>query len=220
MEKLIEEVELREGWYWPRTDQSCWAFMQTYPKLPQEVAEFVTNKRVVVQAGGNCGFYPKQYADLFDTVYTFEPEWLNFYCLNLNVPESNVIKNQACLGNAHQLVNLAIKPKNRGKNFVKGPGNYPTYKIDDLNLDVCDLIHLDIEGYEYYALQGAEETIKRCKPVIVIEMWDKLDNRFEENINEKTNALLTSLGYSYLQTLHESDKVYLPNENIHNQTEE
>lgn len=220
MEKLIDEVELREGWYWPRTDQSCWAFMQAYPKLPQEVAEFVTNKRVVVQAGGNCGFYPKQYADLFDTVYTFEPEWLNFYCLNLNVPESNVIKNQSCLGNTHQLVNLAIKPKNRGKNYVKGRGNYPTYRIDDLNLEVCDLIHLDIEGYEYYALQGAEETIKRCKPVIVIEMWDKLDNRFEENINEKTNALLTSLGYSYLQTLHESDKVYLPNEIIHNQTKE
>lgn len=216
MENIIQDVEIRNGWYWPKTDVSCWAFMQRYPDLPQTIAEFVLQKRVVVQAGGNCGFYPKQYAKLFDTVYTFEPEWLNFYCLNLNVPESNVIKNQSCLGNSHQLVNLAIKEKNRGKNYVKGVGNYPTYKIDDLNLTICDLIHLDIEGFEYYALQGASETITRCRPVIVVEMWDQLSNRFEEDINAKTENLLTSFGYSYSQTLHDSDKVYFPNEIIHN----
>jgi FkbM family methyltransferase len=217
--ELINDVELRDGWVWPRTDVSCWAFMQRYPVLPRTITELVPHKRVVVQAGGNCGFYPKQYAELFDTVYTFEPDWLNFYCLNLNVPESNVVKNQSCLGNHHQLVNLHIKEKNRGKNYVAGVGRYPTYCIDDLDLAVCDLIHLDIEGYEYYALQGAAQTIAACRPVIVIEMWDQLDNRFEENINAKTEELLLGHNYTYLKTLHESDKVYIPNEILHNQTE-
>lgn len=217
---MRDEIEIRDGWYWPKTDISCWKFMQAYPTLPTIITKLVPNKRVVVQAGGNCGFYPKQYASLFETVYTFEPEWLNFYCLNLNVDEPNVIKNQSCLGNTRGLVNLAIKEKNRGKNYVNGPGICPTYRIDDLTLEVCDLIHLDIEGYEYYALQGAIETIARCKPVIVIEMWDKLANRFEENINEKTEELLTGLGYVYSQTLYDSDKVYIPNENIHNPIKE
>jgi FkbM family methyltransferase len=216
--EIINEVEIRQGWAWPKTDISCWAFMQRYPVLPQTISELVPQKRVVVQAGGNCGFYPKQYAALFNTVYTFEPDWLNFYCLNINVPESNVVKNQSCLGNSHQLVDLRIKEKNRGKNYVAGTGRYPTYRIDDLNLDVCDLIHLDIEGYEYYALQGATETISKCKSVIVIEMWDQLSGRFEDDINAKTELLLSSLGYTYLQTFHESDKVYIPNENLHNQT--
>jgi FkbM family methyltransferase len=217
--ELINDVELRDGWVWPKTDVSCWAFMQRYPVLPQTITELVPQQRVVIQAGGNCGFYPKQYAELFDTVYTFEPDWLNFYCLNLNVPNANVVKNQSCLGHCHQLVDLRIKEKNRGKNYVAGVGRYPTYCIDDLALAVCDLIHLDIEGYEYYALQGAARTIAACRPVIVIEMWNQLDNRFEENINAKTEEFLLGHNYTYLKTLHESDKVYIPNEILHNQTE-
>jgi len=216
---VINEVELREGWVWPKTDVSCWKFIQQYPDLPQTISALVKNKQVVVQAGGNCGFYPKQYAKLFKTVYTFEPEWLNFYCLSLNVNEPNVIKNQSCLGNTHGLVDLTVKEKNRGKNYVSGPGICPTYRIDDLNLPVCDLIHLDIEGYEYYALQGAEQTIARCRPVIVIEMWDTLSDRFETNINQKTENLLINSNYTYLKTLCDSDKVYVPNENIYNTTE-
>jgi FkbM family methyltransferase len=207
---MIEEIEIRDGWYWPKTDRNCWKFMLAHPNLPSEISTLVNDRRVVVQAGGNCGYYPKQYASLFQTVYTFEPEWLNFYCLNLNVPESNVVKNQACLGDTHSLVNLAIKEKNRGKNFVNGVGIYPTYKIDDLNLETCNLIHLDIEGYELFALRGAAKTIKKCRPVIVIEMWDQLSNRFGENINEQTVEFLDSLGYAFLKTLHDSDKIFLP----------
>jgi hypothetical protein len=50
-----------------------------------------------------------------------------------------------------------------------GTGTIPTFKIDDLNLSVCDLIHLDIEGFEGFAIQGALETINRCKPIIALE---------------------------------------------------
>ena len=28
---------------------------------------------------------------------------------------------------------------------------------------------MDCEGYEYRILQGAEQTIKRCRPVVVVE---------------------------------------------------
>jgi len=41
--------------------------------------------------------------------------------------------------------------------------------IDSLNLEKCDLIHLDIEGYEGKALLGAANTIQKFKPVIIIE---------------------------------------------------
>ena len=88
-------------------------------------------------------------------------QYFLFYCLNLNVTSPNVFKYQSCLGNSRDLVALKIKAKNRGKNFVNGSGVIPTLLIDDLNLEVCDLIHLDIEGYELFALQGAIKTIKK-----------------------------------------------------------
>jgi FkbM family methyltransferase len=189
--------------------------MQAYPNLPFEIAEYVSQKRVMVQAGGNCGFYPKKYASIFQQVYTFEPEWLNFYCLNRNVAEPNVIKLQACLGDSPKLVDLSVNEKNRGKTHISGAGKYPVFLIDNLGLNICDLIHLDIEGYEYFALLGAVNTIKRCLPIIVVEMWDQLDNRFGENINQKTEILLDSLGYKFVKTLYESDKIFV-HESIYN----
>jgi FkbM family methyltransferase len=208
---MISHVEQRDGWWWPISDQRCWDYMVSHPDVPQKVASVVKekNRKVIVQAGGNCGYYPKQYANLFETVYTFEPDWLNFYCLNLNVPNANVIKNQSCLGNEHKLVSLNIKEINRGKNYINGQGIYPVYRIDDLQLESCSAIQLDIEGFEYYALLGAVDTIKKFKPVIVLEMWDQLDSRYEKNLNQKTITFLSDLGYSHIDTIYESDKVFV-----------
>jgi len=163
---MIDDVELRDKFWWPKSDKRCWQYMLDHPDVPEKVAQYVKkkNRKTIIQAGGNAGFYPKQYASLFETVYTFEPDWLNFYCLNLNVPYENVIKIQSCLGNKHELVSLKIKEVNRGKNFVAGEGKYPIYMIDNLNLNDCSAIQLDIEGYEYYALLGGEKTILKYKP--------------------------------------------------------
>jgi len=207
---MIAQVETRNGWWWPTTDQRCWEYMLAHPDVPEKISQFLNDRprRVVVQAGGNCGYYPKQYAKLFDQVYTFEPDWLNFYCLNLNVPEHNVVKIQGCVGHQHQTVGLKIKEINRGKNFVAGSGTYPVFCIDDLALSVCDLIQLDIEGYEYYALLGAKTTIEQHRPLIAVEVWDKLTDRFEGNINQQLETFLSSLGYTCVATLYDSDRIY------------
>lgn len=212
MEDFQAYIENRDGWWWPAHDKGCWNYMNMYPNLPTEISEYVPEKNVVVQAGGNCGFYPKQYAKLFKTVYTFEPEWLNFHCLSRNVTERNVIKSQSCLGDKPGLVYMNVNYKNVGKTHVDGPGTVPVSLIDNLALTECNLIHLDIEGYEYFALLGAINTIKSFRPVIVIEMWDSLDNRFGESINQQTTDLMSELNYRLVTTLHGSDKVYVPNE--------
>lgn len=217
MTNVLDLIEIRDGWVWPKIDVNCWEYMKRYPNLPDDISKFVKNKNVVVQAGGNCGVYPKQYANLFKRVYTFEPEWLNFYCLNQNVSEGNVIKIQSCLGDKPKMVSLAVNKRNRGKTHIKGTGQYPVFQIDSLGLDACDLIHLDIEGYEYFALLGASSTIEKYKPVVVVEMWDELNDRFGENLNLKTTTFLEDLGYSHITTLANSDKVFI-HESIHNQT--
>jgi FkbM family methyltransferase len=211
-------VELRDGWCWPQQDVNTWNFLNQHFDLPKKISRYVPTPTVVVQAGGNCGLYPKQYAEIFDTVYTFEPDWLNFYCLVRNCPDQNIVKAQACLGAEPGMVNLAVKHWSRGKSFVRGSGQYPVYQIDSLGLNNCDLIHLDIEGYEYFALQGAVNTIQKFQPVIVIEMWDQLDNRFGININNQTHELLLSLGYTYVTTLEDSDKIYIHESKNNNPT--
>jgi FkbM family methyltransferase len=43
-------------------------------------------------------------------------------------------------------------------------------RIDSLNLQRVDLIKIDVEGMEIDVLLGAQETIKRCKPIMTIEI--------------------------------------------------
>jgi FkbM family methyltransferase len=179
---MESRVTLYKGMYWLRDDgdgvteeyaavnSSCHELLTVFPDVPKKIAEFVSFKGVVVQAGGNNGLYAKQYAELFDTVYTFEPIPELFYCLNRNLTSDNVFKFQACLGNTHSLVGLGRKLNNNGgSSNICGGGNTPTMRIDDLGLSRCDLIHLDIEGFEMFALDGGRITIERCKPVIVLE---------------------------------------------------
>lgn len=42
-------------------------------------------------------------------------------------------------------------------------------KLDEFNLPRCDLIKLDVEGMEMEALEGAQQTIERTHPIMLIE---------------------------------------------------
>lgn len=56
--------------------------------------------------------------------------------------------------------------------IISEDGNIPVKKLDDIipEDENITLIKLDIEGYEKNALIGAEQIIKRCKPIIIAEM--------------------------------------------------
>ena len=203
-----------EGWLWPKEDgngnyegpSSCWHYMKSHNNTPQLISNHVKEKKVVVQAGGNAGYYVKQYAKIFECVYTFEPDPVNFYCLNANVTDSNVIKFQSCLGNAKSCVGLNKTTPDTGSTHVSGIGFLPIIKIDELNLDFCNLIHLDIEGYELFALEGAKETIEKFKPVIALEYHDAWAKRYGTTFKQ-IEDFLKDLNYAFIE-LAQGDRIY------------
>lgn len=195
-------IEQRQGWWWPKNDGLEKRLLK-YADLPQQIKKYVNSFDTAVQAGGNTGFYTAQYAAMFDTVYTFEPDYLNFQCMSMNLTEQNIIKLQACVGDTHGLVGLNIVDRNRGENSVNGTGIYPMLTIDDLSLNSCNLIHLDIEGYELYAIKGAVNTIVKYKPTVVLEVWDHSDTQIQ------LEQLLAELDYKMVDILGGSDRVYI-----------
>lgn len=169
--KRIEDIE---GLWWPVTDHGSWdgPEMDWRTNHVHKILGACDRMRVAVQAGGNMGLYPKLLARRFDWVYTFEPFPLSFVCLSRNVTEDNVFKVNAALSDRHGLVSIPMEHhENYGMNSVafEVPGRIPSFRIDDLALDECDLIWLDTESTENTIIEGAWETIERFKPVIATE---------------------------------------------------
>jgi FkbM family methyltransferase len=198
-------------WIWPANDENSWNGQNECQDLPLHVLPYVKNKNVMIQAGGNCGFMLSKFVDHFKTIYTFEPDPVNFYCLNQNVTQDNVIKMQCCLGSDNNPVKVQqlVRPgrlHDIGGVHIAGYGYTPSITIDGLNLPECDLIQLDIEGFELNALLGGLETIKKYKPVLCIEFCEKWLNRYDSS-SEKIEKLLEELGYQH-RTSHGVDRIY------------
>jgi FkbM family methyltransferase len=206
MINLTEKIEERGEWWWPTHDKGCWDYMHSHADVPQKLAKHVKERGVVVQAGGNVGFYIRQYAELFDTVYTFEPDPLCFLSLCLNCDTPNVVKFQACVGDRPGFHSLGHWASDVGATHIAGKGILPTMRIDDLGLEKCDLIQLDTEGFEYYGLVGAIETIKKFKPVLSIEWWEEWATRYGVTL-KMIEDLILPLGYE-LVAEYWSDRVY------------
>jgi FkbM family methyltransferase len=197
-------------WLWPADEFIAWRYLHKGSwDLPARISNICKDRSLVIQAGGNGGLYPKQYSQLFDTVLTFEPDYRNFTCLSYNVPELNVFKFQAFLGNESKFLNFGYNPRweneNRGAMKVQPSGNkVPQLTIDSLDVNPS-LIHLDIEGYEGFAIEGAEKTIKRSRPIIVLETNGSGDEYGWPQ--EKIDSLILSWGYKILVDWGH-DKVY------------
>jgi hypothetical protein len=89
------------------------------------------------------------------------------------------------------MVGMVKHHNNSGAHYVDGDGPIPMQTIDSLNLDALDFLMLDIEGYEYDALQGGIGTITAFNPVIVVE---EKHYRGTSKFGD-TQKLLESIGY-------------------------
>jgi FkbM family methyltransferase len=155
----------------------------------------LNGKRTCIQAGGAIGIWPMRLAQYFDNVYTFEPEPINYECLIHNTAGiENIYCENAALGNENKKIKMFLPSIGHcGAWIVQDNGPTPMLRIDELDLKDVDLIYLDIEGYEYYALEGAAETIRKYKPVIGLE--DKGLNRHFDERQHSVKLLEKEFGY-------------------------
>lgn len=165
------EIENIGGMAWPfeGSNKTYQYMMATLPDVDRLMG-MVPKKGTAVQAGGNVGLWPLKMAQEFETVHTFEPDAINYKCLLTNCHgKENIHAHRAALGSSEGTTGLVRVNDNHGANHLGGEGDIRVMTIDSLNLEACDLIQLDIEGYELAALQGAWQTIEKFHPVICVE---------------------------------------------------
>lgn len=140
-----------------------------YHKL-EKALQFVKQFRAAVDIGAHCGLWSMHLAKRFQFVHAFEPVDEHRLCFAKNVPaRDGVFLYAMALGERDASVSIHTAPTSSGDSWVKGEGDIPLRRLDDFDLPNIDFMKLDCEGYELFALRGAEETLKRCQPCVIVE---------------------------------------------------
>ena len=140
----------------------------TYQHAKQVAAlSFVKNWRCAVDIGGHVGFWSRHLVKRFERVHAFEPVEAHRECFVLNVDGATL--HPVALGAAPGMISMWTEDGSSGNSIVKGSGDIEMRTLDSYGLEDVDFIKIDCEGYELFVLQGAVETLRRCRPTICVE---------------------------------------------------
>jgi FkbM family methyltransferase len=170
-------VQLVDGFYIPDGDLPKHHVAESVVRhdaiLNQKVLEYTKAKRHMVDVGGNVGRWSVDFAKHFATVSAFEPAPYHIECFEKNCASySNIKLYPYGLSNTNKKGNLEVAVEQHlGSTRVipSENGNIELKTLDEHDFEDVDVLKVDVEGLEIDVLQGAEKTIAKCKPIIVIE---------------------------------------------------
>ena len=142
---------------------------------------YVRQYRHAVDIGGNIGLWTRVMAACFDRVTAFEPNPEVWEAFKLNNPaamgpgatgtNSGIRLYAFALGAEPAMLTLNTKLRSTGFTKVDAAGDLIVEQrtLDSFGLTEVDLIKIDVEGWEHNVVKGGIETIRRCKPVMIVE---------------------------------------------------
>ena len=206
------------------------------------MAGFISRSKTFLDIGSHIGS-SALLAKCFNkdiSILCFEPQLEMYKLLNKNIQQNNFenIKTYNCsVGDSIRkditISNVIHDGANSGElydyNGVKeynfggvslGEGEEQTEMItvDSLNLESCDFMKIDVEGYEFFVLTGAMNTIKKFMPTIFFEhsehpseivkpsdymmsICSKDSKEIFDHLGGNIFNLLMSFGYNYFRRL-------------------
>lgn len=153
--------------------------------------------------GGNIGNHALFFARHFRQVHSFEPNPATYALLWFNSRwMSNVLTHALGLGDERGSFDLFEDTENLGGSSMREDlgAAQPAVRIqverlDDLSVDTEDLcfVKIDVEGFEPRVLRGAQGTIRKRQPLVVLEQHQS------EFVNGSTPSIdmLASWGYRF-----------------------
>lgn len=158
--------------------------------------------RTAVDVGGHVGLWSFNLAHRFNWVHAFEPVAAHRECFASNVfPHQGkpgyVTLYPLALGAEPGFVSIDTETGSSGNSAVfrtrtgetesrvlpvaldSTEGPYVEMRtLDSFGFQELDFLKIDTEGFEENVLRGGEQTIKACKPVIVVEQKRDMASRF------------------------------------------
>lgn len=134
----------------------------------------VRRRRCALDVGMHVGLWSMHLAKLFQRVIGFEPVPEHIECLRMNMNGfDNYEVHNCALGSERRLASLKLLPNSTGSATLEhvdnGSAKVVVLPLDSFEFEFVDFIKIDVEGYEKFVIQGAEATIKKHRPVIIVE---------------------------------------------------
>ena len=132
-----------------------------------------TQRRLALDIGAHVGLWSYWMAQDFLELHAFEPVAAHRACWYANVTALNATMHSYALGATKAAVQLVTpSPETTGGTYVApettafGDLQHP---LDSFGFAEIDLVKIDCEGYEPAVIDGAVETLRRTRPVVVVE---------------------------------------------------
>lgn len=191
----------------------------------QQVMNNLKSRSVFFDVGANVGLYSLMVANNFIDmdIYSFEPLPETMKELRENLKENNLHGNsihliQSAISNYDGFVNITSDL--HSSNYITTPDSkinhlsVPCTTIDifvkNNNIKKLDFIKIDVEGKEDLVLEGAMDSLRKFKPILLIELIEK-NKDFLDRISatpEVSINKLLNLGYKYTRLDDSTDQSF------------
>ena len=179
---------------------SAWYYRVRPEKELLFVDQLADPSRRAVDVGGWWGPWTYWLSRYCPEVITFEPNPV--MAAHLRRVTADNVRVEAVALSDHSGEGTLWVPEGRGpdalaslREGVEGRGQsvtVPLHRLDDFEVDDVGFLKVDVEGHEYAVLEGALETIRRSRPVLLVELEE---NKSARPIDAAID-LLADLGYA------------------------
>lgn len=148
----------------------------------EDCKNYIKGYRRALDIGSHIGLWAFFIAKDFEQVDAFEPimEHAECWFSNMSGVENSMLY-QCAVGAKEGRVSMGrrVGGSTGDTEILSHFGDIPMIPIDSLMLNDVDFIKVDLEGYELNALRGAEETLKRCKPCVIVEQKGDMSMKYD-----------------------------------------
>jgi len=162
------------------------------------------NGACTIDVGANKGMWTKYLSKKGFSVIAFEPNPSTSAILQRNFgKKQHVLILNYALGNRNGVGRLYLHSGSphdslelKAKDYTGRSILVRIRRLDDFQFNHIGLIKIDTEGYELPVLLGSQDTIRRCRPRLIIEVHGSMEEE-QENICK----LLKTLNYRWITKL-------------------
>lgn len=199
----------KSGWYLPDGERHLPEWMikvnqRVHGRLAYQYRKYqaamkhVKRREFAVDIGAHVGLWSWHMARDFRQVWSFEPMPEHRSCFQKNMNGANNVHLYQCaLGADSGIAHIRTRtPGSSGDTGIDNEGErVEMRRLDDFDVPDLDFLKIDCEGYELFVLRGAEQTLRRFKPVVIVEQKPKTGMTARYGVGERDAChFLASLG--------------------------